>query len=278
MKLHIKSPGEAPGIYPIAKRGEDLKFLSFTLIQLGGHLSQHTLESGEEELSLDFYSGPVRVEVQGAGDQWSTDIGARASIRDAGAMVYVPAGCKIKLTKLNGDARITVAGAQGTPVTQSKPRPGGKPVLISPGEAIQNSVGKDNWSRTVYTHIADNIDAAHLIAGETINRPGGWSSCPPHKHDRFAPPAEVPMEEVYYFQVEPRQGFGFMRVYTDPADADGFDNAYAVEHGDTVLIPRGYHPVVACPGYALNYTWVLAGEGRTYGAWSDDPRHAWIKN
>ena len=86
------------------------------------------------------------------------------------------------------------------------------------------------------------------------------------------------MEEVYYFQIEPKQGFGFMRVYTDPSDPQPFDHAYAVEHGDTVLIPRGYHPVVACPGYTLNYTWVLAGEGRTYGAWSDDPRHAWIKN
>ena len=108
-------------------------------------------------------------------------------------------------------------------------------------------VGKENWSRTVFTHIADNVDAAHLIAGETLNRPGGWSSCPPHKHDRFVPPSEVPMEEVYYFQVEPKQGFGFMRVYTDPADTEPFDHAYPVEHGDTVLIPRGYHPVVACP-------------------------------
>jgi 5-deoxy-D-glucuronate isomerase len=32
------------------------------------------------------------------------------------------------------------------------------------------------------------------------------------------PPSEVPMEEVCYFQVEPKQGFGFMRIYTDPAD------------------------------------------------------------
>lgn len=270
MRLHIKSPGEAPGVYPIAGRGKDLKYLSFTVVQLGGNLAGHAFESGEEEVSLDFYSGPVRVEVEGAGRPWSVEIGPRASIRDAGTMVYVPAGCKIKLSKLDGDARITIAAAQG--------RAGAKPIVISPAEAVQNSVGKDNWSRTVYTHIANNIDAAHLIAGETINRPGGWSSCPPHKHDRFAPPAEVPMEEVYYFQVEPKQGFGFMRVYTDPSDADGFDNAYAVEHGDTVLIPRGYHPVVACPGYALNYTWVLAGEGRTYGAWSDDPKHAWIKN
>ncbi len=86
------------------------------------------------------------------------------------------------------------------------------------------------------------------------------------------------MEEVYFFQVEPRGGFGFIRVYTDPGDPLPFDCAYAVEDGDTVLIPRGYHPVVAFPGYTLNYTWALAGEGRTYGAWSEDPRHAWIKD
>lgn len=85
------------------------------------------------------------------------------------------------------------------------------------------------------------------------------------------------MEEVYYFQTDPPQGFGFMRVYTNPDDDDAFDHAYPVQHGDTVLIPRGYHPVAACPGYTLNYTWILAGEGRTYGAWADDPRHAWIK-
>ena len=57
-----------------------------------------------------------------------------------------------------------------------------------------------------------------------------------------------------------------------------------LEHGGTgelsysVLIPRGFHPVAACPGYTLNYSWFLAGEGRVYGAWRDDPRHAWIKH
>ena len=266
MNLHLKSPGEAPGVYPLVRRGGALKYLSFTIVQLGGSLGEHAFESGEEELSLDFYTGPARVEVDG----WSAEFPARASIREPGPMVYVPAGSRVRLQRLDGEARITVAGAAG--------KPGARPALIPPGQAMVNQVGKDNWSRTVYTHIAGNIDAARLIAGETVNRPGGWSSCPPHKHDRFAPPSEVPMEEVYYFQVEPRQGFGFMRVYTDPVDPAPFDHAYAVEHGDTVLIPRGYHPVVACPGYALNYTWILAGEGRTYGAWSDDPKHAWIKS
>jgi 5-deoxy-glucuronate isomerase len=233
MSLHVKSPGHAPGVYPIVRRGEKLKYLSFTIIQLGGELTSYMVESGADELSLDFYSGPVRVEVEDASGRWSAEIPTRSSIREPGPMVYIPAGSQVTLTRLNGDARITVAAAEG--------KPGGSPALIRADDAALNHVGKDNWTRTVYTHIANNIDAARLIAGETVNQPGGWSSCPPHKHDRFAPPSEVPMD------------------------------------GDTVLIPRGYHPVVACPGYALNYTWVLAGEGRTYGAWSDDPQHAWIK-
>jgi 5-deoxy-glucuronate isomerase len=44
------------------------------------------------------------------------------------------------------------------------------------------------------------------------------------------------------------------------------------------LLPKGYHPLVGAPGYELHYTWVLAGEERRYGAWADDPRHAWVKN
>ena len=269
MNLHLKSPREAPGFYPLVKRGEQLKYLSFSILELGDSLKEYSFESGEEELSLDFYSGPVVVEVEGEAGRWRTEIGPRRSITQAAPMVYVPSGAKVRVKSTDGPAKVTIAGAQG--------KPGARPVKIDGAGIVSKHVGKDNWARTVFTHIADNVDAAHLICGETLNQPGGWSSCPPHKHDRFDAPSEVPMEEVYYFQVEPRQGFGFMRVYTDPADADPFDVSYAVEHGDTVLIPRGYHPVVACPGYALNYTWILAGAGRTYGAWSDDPKHTWIK-
>jgi len=270
MSFHLKSPGEQPGVYPLVERGKALRYLSFTVVELGGTLREHEFESGEEERSLDFYTGPVRVEVESSSGKWSVDVPARTSISAAAPMVYIPSESKVRLKLLNGSARITIAGAEG--------RPDSAPTCVSAVQIASKTVGKENWTRTVYTHIADNVPAKRLICGETVNRPGGWSSCPPHKHDRFNAPAEVPMEEVYYFQLEPKQGFGFMRVYTDPSDAHPFDYAYAVEHGDTVLIPRGYHPVVACPGYTLNYTWILAGEGRTYGAWSDDPRHAWIRS
>jgi 5-deoxy-D-glucuronate isomerase len=96
---------------------------------------------------------------------------------------------------------------------------------------------------------------------------------PPYKHDKFVQPSEVTIDVVYYFQFEPRQGVGFMRVHTKPGDPDPFDVAYPVEHGDSVLITCGHH----CPGYAPNYTWILAAEACTYRAWSGDPRHAWLK-
>src|SRR5438046_2885573 len=113
MNLQVKSPGDKPGVYPIARRGNELKYLSFTIIQLGGALDHHTVDRGDEELSLDFYSGPVRVAVERPSGRWSVDIPSRASIREPGPMVYIPAGCKVRLEKLNGDARITVAGAHG---------------------------------------------------------------------------------------------------------------------------------------------------------------------
>jgi 5-deoxy-glucuronate isomerase len=268
MRLHIKSPGEAPGVYEIVRRGRELKHLSFTVIQLGEGLRHVELNSGEEELALDFYTGPVRVEVEYPGGQWMAEIGQRPSLKEPWPMIYIPQGSRVKLSAPDGPSRIVAAGALG--------KPGGRPVLIGLDQIVAKEVGRDNWTRTVYTHIADNVDAAHLITGETVSQPGGWSSCPPHKHDRMGA-GEVPMEEIYYFQVEPPQGFGFIRVYTDPDDPEPFDHAFAVEHGDTVLIPRGYHPVACAPGYTLNYAWFLAGEGRTYGAWKDDPRHAWIK-
>ncbi|MBI4876931.1 MAG: 5-deoxy-glucuronate isomerase [Acidobacteria bacterium] len=264
MHLHRKSPGDAPGVYPLARRSADLKFLSFTIVELGGSLTEHVFETGEEEQALSFYKGGVRVEVDG----WSAEIPARKSLREPGPVVYVPAGSKVRLSAPDPAARIAIAGAPG--------QPGGKVALIVPADVMVSETGQDNWRRMVYTHIADNLEHARLIAGETVSQPGGWTSCPPHKHDCFRG-AEVPMEEIYYFQFEPPQGFGFIRVYTDKDDPEPFDHAFPVEHGDAVLIPRGYHPVSACPGYTLNYLWVMAGEARKYGAWQDDPNHSWIK-
>ena len=52
MNLHVKSPGDAPGVYPIVRRGEGLKYLSFTIVQLGGEFNSHTVESGADSAAF----------------------------------------------------------------------------------------------------------------------------------------------------------------------------------------------------------------------------------
>src|SRR4051794_7252256 len=137
MSLHLKSPGEEPGFYPLVSRGKQLKYLSFSILELGGSLKEFTVESGEEELSLDFYTGPVAIEVEGASGKWKTEVGPRASMTAAAPMVYVPSGSKVRMQSLNGSARVTIAGALG--------KPGVQPVKIDGAEIVTKSVGKDNW-------------------------------------------------------------------------------------------------------------------------------------
>ncbi len=270
MSLLIKSPPKVPGFTPIAA----LKYIDFGRLILQGNYSGKT---GDKEVAMDVFSGRCRVstsagvlEAGGVATKGvSLDVGGRRDAFDgAPAMIYLPPGTEYKM---EGDATIGVFSAPANGVKQA-------PVAIPPEQAMVNKVGRDNWIRTVYTSIGEKIAAQRLIVGETVNPPGNWSSSPPHKHDRYNPPGEVPMEEIYYFQITPAQGFGFMRIYTHPDDPQPMDEACVVEDGDTVVIPRGYHPVVAAPGYTLNYTWALAGQERRYGAWSDDPRHCWIRN
>ncbi len=159
-------------------------------------------------------------------------------------------------------------------------------ICSTPGKAGMNSqvitadqhklrkVGKGNWYRTIYDIIDAPFPAHTMVLGETFNPPGFWSSAPPHKHEVDDPPHESEHEEAYLFRISPSRGFGMQRVYTDDGS---LNESYTVVDGDVVAIPRGYHPVVAGPGYQLYYLWILAGNQRVLAP-RDDPNHAWLKD
>jgi 5-deoxy-glucuronate isomerase len=107
------------------------------------------------------------------------------------------------------------------------------------------------------------------MVGETFNPPGHWSSFPPHKHDGRN--GEPKLEEVYHYRIDPPQGFGYQTIYTN----DGESITHQVRDRDTVLLPYGYHPVSAAPGYRLYYLWAMAGEQRELALY-EDPAHRWI--
>ena len=254
----LVTPGTAP-----------LRYITLRAIRLGAGDRTWTWETGGEEAVLDILAGRCTVEIRAEPfDAEFTDIGGREHVfAGRPTMVYIPRGASVRVTAESSGFEGLVASAPARAVYP--------PAIVLPDEVEVRTVGKDNWQRTVVTGIGDNIQADRLMVGETVNPPGNWSSAPPHKHDAWSA-GEVPMEEVYYYRLNPPQGFALQRVYTAPGDPDPFDVTYAVGDGDVVVIPRGYHPVVAGPGYQLLYVWVLAGDERRYGAWSDDPRHTWI--
>ncbi|HLY59295.1 MAG TPA: 5-deoxy-glucuronate isomerase [Terriglobia bacterium] len=260
------------GNYQEIVRPGTMRFLDFGRLQLpkGERFSGAT---GTREAVLDVFSGSATISISSSdgSKQSFKNVGGRSDVFSAPpVMVYIPPQTSYEIVAESGalDAGLFSAPSQCA----------AQPALLQGSSVVANNVGRDNWQRTVYSALDLETPAERLLAGETLNPAGNWSSYPPHKHDHSNPPQEAVLEEIYFFRVKPAGGFGLMWTYTAPGDPEGFSNVFVVEDGDTVLLPKGYHPVVAAPGYELHYTWVLAGEERRYGAWADDPRHAWVRN
>ena len=146
---------------------------------------------------------------------------------------------------------------------------GGTVGVVGPDDVTVNPRGRGNYSREVHDVFVRDPIARRLMVGETFNPPGNWSSFPPHKHDgRNGEPC---LEEVYHYRISPSHGFGHQMLYTE----DGESVTHQVRDGDAVLLPYGYHPVSAPPGYTLYYLWAMAGDQRQLALY-EDPAHRWI--
>ncbi len=256
----IVEPGNSP-----------LEWIEFGILQLekGGEWSG---ETKNKEAVFLLQSGAGDVTISGNGIKTVLySVGPRNDIfKEKCSLVYIPpeTGFMIK----TGHEFLSGILAQA-------PAPaGGSPFYVTPEMIQAKNVGKESWQRTVSLATIPECGAKRLLVGETINPPGKWSSYPPHKHDRHIPEKEVPLEEVYHYRFQPEKGFALQRIYDSPGTPDRLNEALIVENRDTVVLPRGYHPLVAAPGYTLCYTWILAGETLKYGSWSNDPDHEWLIN
>ncbi len=111
--------------------------------------------------------------------------------------------------------------------------------------------GKLANKRTVHNILPDSDPSANsLLVVEVYTDSGNWSSYPPHKHDQDNLPAESFLEETYYHETDPPQGFVFQRVYTDDRS---IDETMTAENENVVIVPAGYHPVGVPDGYTSVY-------------------------
>lgn len=183
---------------------------------------------------------------------------------DAASAVYIPANAEFSLSTSSFAEVVTCSGDAS---------PAGTARQIGPEEVACRTVGQGAYERRVCDIVGLNIPAQHLVLGETFNEPGKWSSFPPHKHDEDRLPEEAKMEEVYFFKIDPPEGFGLQRLYSPK---DGYDRATVIKDNTIVAIPEGYHPVSAAPGCNVYYLWALWGEKRELAPF-DDPEFEPVK-
>jgi 5-deoxy-glucuronate isomerase len=153
--------------------------------------------------------------------------------------------------------------------------------FITPSDVVDMGIeyrGGDNASRQINRILPPGYPVNRLVCVEVYTPSGNWSSFPAHKHDtRKTDPVtgaliEASLEEIYFYKIDKPQGFAIQKVYTDDRSVDEIAEAH---HNDVVLVPEGYHPVVACHGYNVYYLNFLAGSDQSLAS-TDDPDHEWI--
>ncbi|CAG7642425.1 5-deoxy-glucuronate isomerase [Paenibacillus solanacearum] len=219
-------------------------------------------ETGEQEACLVLLSGLA--DAATSGSKWER-IGERMSVFEEKPpyAVYVPSGDAYELTALT-EVELAVCLAPGKGSHAAR--------LIAPSDIEVEIRGKGNAQRRIHQILPEQKEADSLLVVEVFTPNGHWSSYPPHKHDEDNLPDESYLEETYYHKVQPEHGFAIQRVYTDDRS---LDETMAVRNGEAVLVPKGYHPVSAPPGYDVYYLNVMAGPVRTW-KFHNDPDHEWI--
>jgi 5-deoxy-glucuronate isomerase len=150
--------------------------------------------------------------------------------------------------------------------------------LVKPADVEIEIRGGDNVTRQINKMIPPGFPASRLVVVEVYTPSGNWSSYPPHKHDEHIVDAsgkilEADLEEVYFYKIDRPEGFAYQRIYTPDRK---LDELLLARDSHLVLSPRGYHPVVAAPGYNCYYLNMLAGSAQSLAA-TDDPDYAWVK-
>ncbi len=220
--------------------------------------------SQEEEVCLVPLQGSAIVEA--VGERWP--INRPGTVFDGKpTALYLPRESSFTITAQN-DCEIAITGSRAT--ERFPPR------LIEPDDIDVEIRGAGNAARQINHIVKPEFPADNLLVVEVFTPSGNWSSFPPHKHDVSNMPTESNLEEIYYYRIDPPEGFGLQRLYA----ADGsFDHAWVIKDGDALLVPEGYHAFAVAHGYTGYYLNVLAGDEseRTMQP-SDDPAHAWVRS
>ncbi len=223
--------------------------------------------TGENEYGFILLSGDYSVQTNIG--TWKTKNGRKNVFAGIAHTLYLPPHTSFSL---RAESEMLDVAAGWCKATQNFPAR-----FKTPQEAAIEIRGGDNATRQINSLIEPGFGSSHLIAVEVYTPSGNWSSFPAHKHDERKDDAngnltEACLEEFYFYKIDKEQGYAIQQVYT----TDGsLNEIMQVRNNDIVMVPKGYHPVVAGHGYNCYYLNFLAGSDQSL-ANTPDPEHEWI--
>lgn len=226
----------------VSSENSDVKKINFAVIKNGQNQTYKGTTNGEESVFI-LTEGKIQFSLE---DKLFARLSRKNVFSEPPSAVYLPPYSNY-LIEFEQKTEICVASctAKGT----------AQPKAIESKDMRFSRRGHDGYFRNITEIIPENFPSERLIVGETISDPGNWVSYPPHKHDTDNPPEETSMEEIYFFKLNPKTGFGTIRIFNDSED-----NIFVVKNNELITIPRGYHPISVPPKHQIYYLWILAGE------------------
>ncbi len=265
--LLLKSSQGTGEVLSITQERAGWETVSLRLIRLAKG-QRHVLSQPGEELALVMLGGRAQVAAGPTGrpQHWES-VGGRPDVFSGMPhTLYLPVDTeRVEIEALTESCEIGVCGARAERRFPA--------AVIEPAAVEVEIRGGENATRQINHILKPEFPADRLLVVEVYTPSGNWSSYPPHKHDVHNPPGEVDLDEIYFYKISRPEGYAIQRVYTK----DGRRNeTITVRDNEVILIPDGYHPVVAAHGYDCYYLNVLAGSARSMAA-SDDPDYAWVR-
>ncbi|WP_299530165.1 5-deoxy-glucuronate isomerase [Ulvibacterium sp.] len=224
-------------------------------------------DTQENEMVIVLLSGNFKVESDKG--NWQTLNGRKDVFRGVAHTLYLPRHTKFRLEATSAILDIAYGWCKSDEDFPAK--------FVTPEETPVVIFGGDNATRQFNDLVPPGFGCHSIVVREVYTPSGNWSSFPAHKHDERildedGTVLEPIQEETYFYKFQKSEAYAIQQVYTKDRS---LDEIVRPRHNDVVMIPKGFHPVVAEHGFHCYYLNFLAGTDQCL-ANTTDPDHEWI--
>ena len=265
----LQKPNKESKVYQsITPESANWNHLSFEAREMSlGDVWEHNTE--ENELVIVLLSGNFKVD--STKGSWETINGRTNVFNGVAHTLYLPRYTKFTLEATSENLDIAYGWCKSPVDFPAK--------FVTPEDTPVVIFGGDNATRQFNDLVPPGFGCHSLVCREVYTPSGNWSSYPAHKHDERildneGNVLEPIQEETYFYKFEKEKpgAYAIQQVYTQDRSLDEMAKA---RYNDVMIIPKGFHPVVAAHGFNCYYLNFLAGSDQCL-ANTTDPDHEWI--